>query len=380
MLFLSFLRYIQGYAEFEASGGFPERFINLCTKNRIPLWNIKNTSGTITAATTENALKEVERTAGKAGMDLSVRRVVSLKSSLEKHKKRKGLLFSLLFCVLVTVFLSFFIWSVSVEGNEQYSKEEILHIFEENGVKIGSFKSSIDTVSVSEKAVSALDKLSWAKVNIRGCFAVIEVRELKDKPDIFDESKPVNIVSDSDGVIIKYEVSKGTPLLKPSLAVTKGDLLVSGVLTNSDGSERLVHSKSFITARVETTVKGDFNSKLFSLNGENTRYSVFFFGLTLPDYKNKDALFESREYLDNKNRLLPLGIFRYSGYLFEDEHTPDESEKALLNAFDFNGKAIKIYSESENVIKANISVPKDILTGKFVCEKQIGVEKEILTE
>ena len=380
MLFISFLRYIQGYVVFEASGGFPERFINLCTAKKIPLWNIQNKNGLLSANTSSDSLDEVKAVAEKSGMELTVIKVSSLRHTLKKHKSRKGLVIALSLCFFLTVFLSFFIWSVSVEGNDRYTNEEILYAFEKQGVKIGALKGKIDTRQVSENVEEILPDLSWAKVNIRGCFAVIEVRESIKKPVLLDEKTPVNIVSSQDGQIIKYEVSKGEPVLKPGIAVTKGDLLVSGVLTNSDGSERLVHAKAFVTAKVSHIIKTDNRIKLYSLSDERIKYSVFFFGITLPGHNRSENEFESKVYLYNNKKILPAGFFRYRSAEYENEHSLSADSYALLNAFAFNKSAKEVYEKSENVISQKLAFKGEMITGEIICEENIATEKEILLD
>ena len=280
----------------------------------------------------------------------------------------------------MTAFLSGFIWSISVEGNETYSKEQILAVFEENGVRIGAPKRKIDTRLSGENAVAKLGRLSWAKVNIRGCFAVIEVRESVKKPPVIDDSKPVNIIAETDGEIIKYEVERGKSVLKPNIAVTKGDLLVSGVLTNMDGSERLVHSLAKITARTVHRINGSFNKPLCSQSFEQVRYSLFFFGLKIPSYKPDGAVFESRTYLDSNQKILPVGIFRYRQTESKNEYEITNDGLLLLNAFVFDKKAIGLYRRCEKILKSEIQLSDSIIRGSFVCEEEIGVEKEILTE
>lgn len=378
MLFIKILRYLQGYAVLEAFGGFPERFINLCTRNGVPLWNIESSGGIITARTTADSLEEVRKTAEKSGMEIKVISVSSLKQTFQKHKSRKAFLITLFLCFLMTAFLSFFIWSVSVEGNESYTNEEILSVFENQGVKIGALKHGIDTRKVSENALSLLSDLSWAKVNIRGCFAVIEVRERIKKPPLLDESTPVNIVAKEDGQILKYEVSKGRELLKPGIAVTKGELLVSGVLTNADGSERLVHAKANVTAKVTHSVKGKSQKKLYRLSDEKIKKSIFFFGITLPSFKTDENCFEERSYLDNGKKILPAGIFRYRSAEYENEYEIGNTEESLLNALCFDRTVAKIYDNAQSVIKSKIKISNNVITGELICEEKIGVEKEIL--
>ena len=40
MFLIDLFRFLAGYVLFCAVGGFPERFINLCTAGKIPVWDI----------------------------------------------------------------------------------------------------------------------------------------------------------------------------------------------------------------------------------------------------------------------------------------------------------------------------------------------------
>jgi len=378
MLLIKLLRYFQGYAVFKAYGGFSERFINLCTGKHLPLWNIKNTSGTISAYTASSAVEQVRIQAEKSGLEFEIIKESGLKNSLKKHKKRKGLLISLLVCCAVCVFLSNFIWGIQVSGNEKYTDDEIIAQFEKHSVKIGALKSSVDTRAVSEKVVSELDSLAWAKVNIRGCFAFIEVNERIPKPVVTDQNKATNIVAKTDGQIMRYEVAVGTETVKSGFAVTKGDLLVAGVITSSSGKEKLVHSKAKITAETKHSLKEEFNGKIYSQSGESTKYSVFFFGLDFPKYKDKDEAFLYKSYLENGEKILPAGIYRYTKSEYENEHPLSQNEKNLLSALQFNNREIDIFLNCENVLKSEIKEKDGVYFGEFTCEEDIGEEVDIL--
>jgi len=72
MLIIELIRYLFGYINFRAYGGFADRFINLCTKDEIPLWNIRNINGNITASTTIEGYLSIRHAARKSGMRLRV--------------------------------------------------------------------------------------------------------------------------------------------------------------------------------------------------------------------------------------------------------------------------------------------------------------------
>ena len=64
------LRSVLGYVEFEAFGGFAERFINLCTLNGINLWDVKNDGVKVCACTDFDGYKKMRKCARNSGMRL----------------------------------------------------------------------------------------------------------------------------------------------------------------------------------------------------------------------------------------------------------------------------------------------------------------------
>lgn len=91
-MIIEFLRYLFGYINFRAFGGFADRFLNLCTKENIPLWNIKNTDGRISASTTIGGYLAIRRPARKAGMKVRALEKKGLVFFLKRNKIRVGIL------------------------------------------------------------------------------------------------------------------------------------------------------------------------------------------------------------------------------------------------------------------------------------------------
>ena len=69
---INLLRLLQGYVIFEATGGFAERFLNLCKFNSIVLWNVKKEGMKVTAFTTESDFKLINIAAKKSGMEIKI--------------------------------------------------------------------------------------------------------------------------------------------------------------------------------------------------------------------------------------------------------------------------------------------------------------------
>lgn len=386
-MIIQLLRYLLGYINFRAFGGFADRFINLCTKDGIPLWNVRNVNGNITASTTVKGYLAIRSAARKSGMRVISTEKVGLKYFLRNHKSRVGILAGVFMCAVIIFVLTQFVWSVSVVGNTTLDDDFLLSSFEKYGVKVGVPLSSVDNDNAVQNVMKDIEKLSWASVNMKGSVVVIEVREKTDAPQIYDASKPTNVVASEDGVILSIDVLYGNEEVKPGSAVLKGDLLISGIITHKDGTENAIHADGYVKALVKKKKTFTYNDfSLFNIENEKTRKLIFFFGLKIPlGTKVCDGFFtEHNSFMESEENLLPLGIITQYGADFSTEKIkPNTSlqEKIPLFSNALYVKELLEYSEirssevakkeSENAVQYEFSAQ---------CEQEIGTLKEIYVE
>lgn len=387
MLIIEFIRYLFGYINFKACGGFADRFINLCTKDEIPLWNIRNINGTITASTTIEGYLNIRSAARKSGMRLRVTEKKGLKFFVKRHKVRTGLFLGFLVSVVIITVLSQFVWSVSLVGNVTLDDDYLLEAFEKYGVCVGSRISAVDTELATQSVMSEIQKLSWASVNLKGSVMVIEVREKTDAPQIYDDKTPTNLVACEDGVILSVDVLYGNEEVKPGSAVLKGDLLISGLISHPDGSESVIHADGYVKALVKKTQAFSYaDFSLYSQVAEKTRKKLFFFGLKIPlGAKVPEETFtEHKSFLKNDEMLLPLGIITEYGASFSEEKlTPDESLSNKLSLLS-NAIYVKNLLDSSHIVNCHLSEYEGEFGKNYEfyaeCEQEIGTLQEIYVE
>lgn len=386
-MIIQFLRYLFGYINFRAFGGFPDRFINLCTKEGIPLWNVRNINNNITASTTVQGYLSIHTVARKSGMRVISTDKVGLKYFFRKHKTRIGILAGAVVSVIVLSILTQFVWSVSVVGNTTIEEDIILSTFEKYGVKVGVPVSSIDNDETASLVMSEIESLSWVSVNMKGSVVVIEVREKTEAPKIYDASKPTNVVASEDGVILSIDVLYGNEEVKPGSAVTKGDLLISGVIAHKDGTEKTIHADGYVKALVKKKrVFDNTDFSIYNIENEKTRNLIFFFGLKIPlgTMLNDGYFTEHNSFVESDKNLLPVGIITQYGACISEEkvnanvHLQEKIAlfsnavyvRELLEYSEIrNSKTEKI--ETENTVQYEISAQ---------CEQEIGTLQEIYVE
>ena len=387
MIIIEFIRYLFGYINFKACGGFTDRFINLCTKDEIPLWNIRNINGTITASTTIEGYLNIRSAARKSGMRLSVTEKKGLKYFAKRNKVRIGLFLGFVMSAMILTVLSQFVWSVSLVGNITLDDDYLLDAFEKYGVCVGSRISSVDTELATENVMSEIEKLSWASVNLKGSVMVIEVREKTDAPQIYDAETPTNLVAGEDGVIISVDVLYGNEEVKPGSAVLKGDLLISGMISHPDGSESVIHADGYVKALVKKQNMASCSEfSLYMQTSEKVRKKLFFFGLAIPLGSSvpEEFLTEHKSFIKNDEMLLPLGIITEYGASFSEEAiTPDEALADKLSLFS-NALYVKGLMDTSHIANSHLN-ERDGEFGKIYefyaeCEQEIGTLQEIYVE
>ena len=321
MLIIKIIRYLLGYVNFRAYGGFSDRFLNICTRDGIPLWNIKNVKGNISASTTINGYLSIRNAVKKSGMKLKVLEKKGLIFFLKRNRVRVGIVIGLSFFACIATILSQFIWSVSLIGNVELEQDYLLKTFEERGVKVGAFVKVLDDENIAEDVVSEIEMLSWASVNRKGTSVVIEVREKTQAPEKYDDETPTNLIAGEDGIIVSIDSLYGIEEVKPGSAVIKGDLLISGIVPHADGTESFVHADGYVKALVKhkyTSCGDDFIT--YSQESEKIRKCLFFFGLKIPlGASVGDSFFtKQNSFLETENMLLPLGIITEYGAVFSE--------------------------------------------------------------
>ncbi|HCA04387.1 MAG TPA: hypothetical protein DEO32_00665 [Ruminococcaceae bacterium] len=248
----SIFRFIKGNVDFEGSGKFPERFLNLTVRSGINLWNASPTAGGLRGSMAAGDYRKIRLTARKAGVRLKITKKRGLPFVAAKYRYRKGLLFGAAAGVALIIFLSSFVWTVEINGCENVSETRLLSTLAENGLYSGCFRNSLDTAKIKRRTLLEVPELGWLSVNLSSGKASVEVREKAKKPAVNTHQTPRNIISSADGVITGCNVRNGTLTVTRGSGVVKGAMLVSGVLATEQNTIRYVCADADIYADVNS--------------------------------------------------------------------------------------------------------------------------------
>ncbi|MDR3207313.1 MAG: sporulation protein YqfD [Oscillospiraceae bacterium] len=244
------VNFLRGSVEVDIEGAFPERFLNICAQNGIEFWGLRRLDDThLRVRVHPSGWRAMPPFALKAQCRVSLVKQRGVPFFLWRYRRRHGFILGFLLTLGVLYGLSQFVWEFEVVGNELVSSETILRHLAEIGVKPGIYGPSIDIATIKNEMMLHIDELSWLTVNRQGSLATVEVRERIPKPEILPADQPCNIVAAKDGLILRVDARTGSAQVKAGETVTKGQLIVSGVVDSNLVGTRFLHAQADVYAR-----------------------------------------------------------------------------------------------------------------------------------
>ena len=383
MIFSVLLHLLCGYVRFSASGGFTERFINLCSLEGIPLWNLKPVNEGITACTSINGYLNIKKCAVRSGMRLKIRQRRGLPFFLNKYRRRSGLLIGFVLFIAIISVMSSMVWTINISGNSVTTNEEILAVLAEAGLEPGVFSDSLNAAEIRFFALSRLENVTYIAINLMGSAVNVEITERTPVPPLITDEAPCDVVSAIDGQIAVLEVYEGTKMYEPGEAVRAGDVLAGGFVELADGSVRFRHAEAYAIITTQTKIQASPQNiaKLSVLTEQKTHTTLHIFGLDIPLFIDS----EKAPSATRKSALCIGGIYLPIGCTKEIFNTYTVQERQVEN------KKLKLSTAEEYLFKkidtlggAQILEEKitadDKITGEFLYQTSAGVAREMMIE
>lgn len=250
MIAINLWNYFKGYVIIRVEGLTLEKFINLAINKDIYLWNIIRIDHTILEGKISiegfKLLKEVVK---KVGCRVYIIEKRGFPFLLEKLKKRKMFGFGFLLFIGLIIFLTSFIWTIEVSGNEKVPEEEIIQFLQNMDIKRGIIKYNVDDQKIRNQILDNFNIFSFASVDIKGTKLYIEVKEQDLPPEQIDDKTPCNIIAKKKGIIKKVIAKSGKKVVNEGDIVEKGQLLITGVIEDEMFDENLlIHAEGEVFA------------------------------------------------------------------------------------------------------------------------------------
>lgn len=222
---------LRGTVTLTAHGLFPERLLNLCAQQAIPCWRVEwADEHTLRMTVHRERLRRLRQLAQRAGCEIEVEGKRGLPVFLGRFRRRYTFLVGLAFALTAICFLSRFILTIEVTGNEQVPTARILSELHRLGARPGAYGPGLDRKQIAQQALLELEELSWMSINRYGTRLEVVVREAVPMPELLQEEGCYDIVAETDGMILHLEPTQGDAVVEEGDTVAKGEVLISGVV------------------------------------------------------------------------------------------------------------------------------------------------------
>ncbi len=386
MFIIKLTRFLLGYLKINVWGRFPERFLNVLAGKGIKIWNTRRQGESIELCILAKDYKKVRKLRQRCPVSIRTKQKRGVPFVFRKYKRRSGLAAGLALYVAALVMMPKIVWGVNVSGNTAITDEQLQTALRDVGIYSGASVKDIDAPNMRLRLCLLLPEISWAAVNVEGCFVNVEIRETDEL--MLADKRPCNLVAQCDGVIKKVYVRAGISTVKVGDGVRKGDMLVSGTEQYSSGVTKFRHSDGEVIARVEKqiTVKIPLNQIKTTYTGRVvTRQVLTAFNRDIPLYiggVNYDYRLETESsQITIQNTRLPFTITR--GNFYERVQTPylltqsEARQKALQELEKIQQTQLEGFSVITRTLSYNPTQNHLELTASYICEGNIAKKEYI---
>lgn len=389
MIFKMIYMFFVGYINLSIEGFFIERFLNICISKNIILQDLHRENNTyIKVKILKSDFKEIRHIAKKTKCKVKIEKKAGVPFYINKYRKRKIFVIAILVIAIFILAITKFIWNIEVVGNEKISKEEIIELVSEYGIKQGKLKSNINGEKISNSIRLKRDDLSWIGINIKGTNAVITVKEAIEVPEIIDKSQICNIVATKDAIISKIVVQSGTARVNVGDEVKKGDILVEGIMEGANTGNREVHSEANVYGMnyYEKEKKESFVQNIKSKTGNEEQKNEICinkfkinFNKGVSKFENYDTISTSKKVKLFSNFYLPIEIKKTTNIeiineqkVYSEEELKEKIEKELeeelekeyeISKYDNKKRDVEVNLENDGInVKLMYEIQEDIGT------------------
>ena len=184
------VKYLLGYIRIMVEGYYIERFINICTANKILIWNLKREKGVKLHLNIgiEDFYRAVP-VAKKLKCRVKIEKKRGIPFIINKYRKRKAFIVSLIIIAILLYTSSLFVWNIEIQVEDNLKLDKIEEDVKEAGLETGMKKDKINIEEIVNKIRLKRDDISWIGISLKGTNAIVKVVKAKEAPEIIDEKE-----------------------------------------------------------------------------------------------------------------------------------------------------------------------------------------------
>ncbi|MCD7943943.1 MAG: sporulation protein YqfD [Clostridia bacterium] len=200
-------------------------------------------------------IKTLYRILDEAGISPLRERRFGVPALFSRYKLRFGIFAGAILTAFSLFLAGKFVWRIEIVGNESVSDEDIIAQLDAVDFRLGTYINGVDFDEMHNVLLMNSENLSWISVNMRGSVAYVEVREYSagngNAGSERTDGACANIISSLSGTVTQVSVREGRSAVKIGDEVTKGQLLITGVMEYTNAPTRYVYAEGEVFVRTE---------------------------------------------------------------------------------------------------------------------------------
>ncbi len=258
MIILSIINFFKGYVKIKISGRHTERFINICAKKNIYIWNIKRKSQSeLEAYVSSEAFKLLGDVSVSADVEVTELMRGGFSVIAKKMMGRSGIIVGFIIVALLFFWMSSRVWYIEIAPSN-ISEEVLREQLKQSGLDIGVKISDLDTRKLQAQMMNLNQDIEWIWTKKNGTKIFVDLRERVKRPVTIDINQPCNLVATHAGKVTFAMITEGRAMVTVGQTVSEGQLLAGGMLKSAVVGARGVHSQGTVMADVFITKSGEY--------------------------------------------------------------------------------------------------------------------------
>lgn len=300
----------------------------------------------------------------------------------DKIKKNYILFVFLILGISIIYFLSNIVFNIEIIHTNKEIIELVRRELEDNGIEKYKIKKEYNELEKIEDKIleDNKNKLEWIEIEEVGTKYIVKIEERKIKGNNSDNQYQ-NIIMAKSGILKKVIALNGEKVREINTFVKKGDVVINGVITKSNGEEVYTNAKGEVYAMVWYTVDIEYpyhykeeiltgkNKDVYYIQFLNKRISLFDF--------NKFNSFESNPNVLMYNVILPIKFVKEKQYELNVIDEVYTEEQVILKAIELaEYRLLSSNDKIESIEEVNI-ISKQNLGSKIKLKLFLNVVEEV---
>lgn len=304
------ITFFTGRVFVRAEGKGLERLLNTCIRANIYIWKVKRyKEDGILFYIPLHDIHKLRKVVREFECSIFFVRGSGFPFLWKRLLKNSGFAIGMIVFLTVVTILSNMTWGIQIKGASPETEYQIRQELEKLHIRVGtSHFLNQNLEKIQRELTERIENITWIGVELKGTTFQFQVVE-KTEPKNQKSPQPQHLVANKRAVISDMFIEKGKPLVGVHQYVEKGQLLVSGIIseaneTSEDGEKKEKGKKVIVPARgkvwgktwYESHVEFPLKTTFQVFTGEENRSYLLQIGsFQLPVWGFKKAAFTSKE-------------------------------------------------------------------------------------